>query len=130
MGKSDTMSTVSDIEQANIQQASSKSPTPTLIFGLHQEQVEHPPPSRALQNVLLTAAWIHSNVFMAVLLSLANPKPWIHFILWLPFAISSAVICYSSAWLRREGFYALATSSLCLWLELICFAVAPKHWNG
>lgn len=122
-----------NIEQANIEQANIKKARTITDIEFLQLLRHQPDPlywglsrARLFENLCLIGAFIHSNVFVALLLTLAaNGNIWIHFLFWAPFLISSALILYSSEFCRRQAVVCLAISASCLWFEILILVTVP-----
>ncbi|KAF2159086.1 hypothetical protein M409DRAFT_30504 [Zasmidium cellare ATCC 36951] len=128
-----------DIEAANTKDPETTSSLLLLHHHHHQQQPlqqqspQHPPSPRIhfLETTALLATYIHLNIAVALLLSLAfSATPWLHLLLWFPFLIGSAKILYSSALCRRQAFLCLAVSATGLWLVVMGFVAAPGLWRG
>lgn len=81
---------------------------------------------RLIENISLVAAYVHVNIAVALVLSMAFSQwPLIHLLLWLPFLVGSAQLLRSDA-CRRQYFMCLTICSMCLWTLVMAMIVVPK----
>lgn len=83
---------------------------------------------RLIENLSLVAAYIHINIAVALVLSLAFAQwPLIHLLLWLPVPLGSAHLLRRN-FCRRQYFMCLVVCSTCLWTLVMAMIMVPDLW--